>query len=437
MNNKSHEDAVMKRLLLLTFFIVYAHAQEELTAEDAIRVGLENNYTIQIARNNQKIAENNTGIGRANFMPYLDASGAHRYTKSDVESDASAMPGDSETRSTSGQIALTWTLFDGCRMFVDHSRYQELAKLGKYQARFIIENTVIDILYAYFNLVQQVQLLDVARDALAVSETRLNKEQVRKDLGSASSTDFLDAQVAYNTDKSVFINQELQVAISRQNLNVLLARDPASDITVKKEIQISAPLRSFQEIQQLVNEQNSQLLVYRQNRTVAQKYVTMNRSAFYPHVTFSSTYGYLDRKDIPAAAGLQQTDLLIGLNLTFNLFNGWRDRIDVQNAEIEAKNQELALQDIINRVNQSLLEKYETFQKRLQLVEIEEKNVRAAEQNLRLQSDRYQLGSASSLEFRDAQVNVVRARSTLIVVKFQARISRLEIDQLTGQIAVD
>jgi outer membrane protein TolC len=109
----------------------------------------------------------------------------------------------------------------------------------------------------------------------------------------------------------------------------------------------------------------------------------------------------------------------------------------VQNAKIEARNRELALKDINNQVNKSLLEIYETFHKRLDLVAIEEKNVKAAEQNLQLQSDRYQIGSATSLEFRDAQVNVVRARSTLIAVKFQARIARLEIDQLTGRIAVE
>jgi outer membrane protein len=427
----------MKHLILMLCLILSAYAQEELTAEDAIRVGLENNYTIRIARNNQKIAENNTGIGRAGFMPYLDASGAHRYARSEMDSDIPDASDDNETRTTSGQLAFNWTLFDGFRMFVDHNRYRELAKLGKHQARFIIENTVIEILYAYFNLVQQAQLLDVAHDALAVSETRLNKEQVRKELGSASSTDFLDAQVAYNNDKSVFINQELQVSIARQNLNVLLARDPGTDLSVKKEIQISPLQLSFEEIKALVKEQNSQLLIYRQNQIIARKLVTINRSAYYPQLTFSTSYGYSERTDIPSGTGLNQSDLIVGLNLTFNLFNGWRDRIDLQNAQIEAKNQDLALKDMINQVNQSLLEKYETFQKRLELVEIEEKDVKAAEQNLQLQSDRYHIGAASSLEFRDAQVNVVRARSALIVAKFQARISRLEIDQLTGRIAVE
>lgn len=427
----------MKYLMLFTMLIFIANAQEELTAEDAVRIGLANNYTIQIARNDQQIAENSTGYGRANFLPSLAITGAHRYTKSDIDSDLPALDDVSENLSTSGQIALNWTIFDGFRMFADYRRYRELANLGKYQTRFTIENTVISILSSYYNLIQQEQLLDVARDALSVSKTRLNKEQVRKDLGSVSSTDFLDAQVAYNNDKSVYINQDLLVLIARQDFNVLLAREPTVPVSVKKEIQIPPLSLSYEEIKNLALEQNSEISIYRQDNLIGNRLVTIGRSAFYPHLSFSSSYGYSDRENIPEKINTRQKDLVLGLNLTFNLFNGWSDRITLQNAKIEARSRELALQDIMNRVNKSVSETYETYQKILELVSNEETNVRAAVQNLELQSDRYQIGAATSLELRDAQLNVVRARSALIAVKYQARIARIAIDQLTGQITVE
>jgi outer membrane protein len=82
-------------------------------------------------------------------------------------------------------------------------------------------------------------------------------------------------------------------------------------------------------------------------------------------------------------------------------------------------------------------ERYVTMQKRLELMELEEQNVVAATQNLQLQQDKYNIGATTSLEFRDAQVNLIRSQSTLIVARFQARISRLEIEQLIGNIQVD
>jgi len=75
--------------------------------------------------------------------------------------------------------------------------------------------------------------------------------------------------------------------------------------------------------------------------------------------------------------------------------------------------------------------------KRLELMELEEQNVVAARQNLELQQDKYTIGATTSLEFRDAQVNLIRSQSTFIVARFQARISRLEIEQLIGNIEIE
>jgi outer membrane protein TolC len=93
--------------------------------------------------------------------------------------------------------------------------------------------------------------------------------------------------------------------------------------------------------------------------------------------------------------------------------------------------------DVRNKIAGLVRERYVTLQKRLELMELEKQNVLAATQNLELQQDKYDIGATTSLEFRDAQVNLIRAQSTEIVARFQARISRLEIEQLIGNIQIN
>ena len=100
-------------------------------------------------------------------------------------------------------------------------------------------------------------------------------------------------------------------------------------------------------------------------------------------------------------------------------------------------NQELALADARNQLAGLVQEKYDTFQKQVELVRLEEQNQIAAQQNLDLQLERYNIGTASSLEFRDAQVNLIRAQTTLIAARYQARITRLEIKQLIGKVGIE
>ena len=418
-----------------------------LTVEKAIEMGLKNNYNIRIARNSARIASNNTGYGRARFLPGLNASGGLTQVQSEEETNNTFSVGSSDTRTFSGQIGLNWTLFDGFGMFADKKRFDELEKLGLAQSRNVIENTVVAILASYYNLVQQMQLLDVAESALEVSQTRLNKVQVRNELGGASSVDLLIAEVNRNEDRARLINQELAVDIARKELNILLGRGPDFPLEVDKEIRITPLAHDYDDLLVLARERNSALIAARGAKIVSDHSVALARAEFYPRLSLNAGYGYSDRTTERSQSGngesffpdritAQNADASVGLTLSWNLFNGFRNRIALQNAQVEARNQELALREAENQLAGMVRERYLVFLRQLEIIELEEQNMVAAEQNLSLQQDRYEIGTATSLEFRDAQLNLIRALTTLITARFQARLTRLEIEQLIGNIEI-
>ena len=259
-------------------------------------------------------------------------------------------------------------------------------------------------------------------------------------MGGVSSTDLLNAQVSFNNDRASLLNQELQVEIARKNLNISLGRDPITKILVTKKILIPPLTESNDQIRTLALEFNSNLIVAQQSKKIAEKGVSLAASSLYPRIALSSSYGYSDgttSSESRCNISTQSTDTKVGLSLNFNLFNGWRHKIDLQNAKLERKNQQLALENARNQLSGLVEEKYVTFQKRMETVLLEEENIKAASQNLQLQQERYQTGTSSSLEFRDAQVNFARAQTSLITAKYQARITILEIQQLTGRLEID
>ncbi|TFH00305.1 MAG: TolC family protein [Calditrichales bacterium] len=429
---------MIKILFILTIISGALFGQDLMTAEDAIRLGLMNNFDIRIARNNREIADNNRSKSVSGFLPSLDVNGNYQEAKSNQSTNSPFSFENSTTSSRAAEVSLNWTLFDGFSMFVIHNQYEQLAQLGEYLTRNSIESTVVAILRAYYNLVQQEQLLGVAQNALEISKSRFEKEKVRQDLGSASSTDFWNAQVSYNNDQATLINQELRTLVAQKDLNILLGQKPDTPIQVIKQIIIPDQGLAKEDILDLALKQNSRIHIMLQNKKVADNNVSLNESVFYPRLALRAVYGYSERNtdsDSPRFTEPIETlsrDGNIGLNLSFNLFNGLRDKINWQNARLEAKNRELALDDERNRVAGLVSEKLDTFRKRKSLVELEAQNVNAAERNLQLNQDRYNIGAASSLEFRDAQVNLIRSQTTLIVARYQARITWLELEQLMG-----
>ncbi|MEE4310865.1 MAG: TolC family protein [candidate division KSB1 bacterium] len=438
----------MKRLTLM--FLIFPFtllAQDRLTVEDAIEIGLKYNYDIRIARNEAAIAEKNAGYGTAGFLPTLDASGGYQLVNSDQETNSPIGFGESDTRSLTGSIALNWTLFDGFSMFAERDRYNALARLGEYQARYSIENTVVAILRAYYNLVQQEQLLDVSTNARDISKTRYQKERVRQELGSASSTDLLNSQVSLNNDEATLINQELLVSNARKDLNILLGRDASAPTEVDRRIGYRDLEYNMDDLCHMAKRNNSYLMLMEKNRLVAEKDVAAAKSSFLPRLSLNASYGYTDSETERAQSGgdsffpptvdSQNKDAVVGMTLSFNLFNGFRDRINMQTARLAAENQRLAYEYAERELEGLVREQYDTFRNQLRLIELEDQNVVAARRNLELQQDRYAIGAASSLEFRDAQVNLIRAQTALIRAQYQSRITRLEIEQLIGNLQID
>jgi len=436
----------MFKIILIIFVVTAAtiHAQPLLTLEDAIAIGLKDNYSIKILRNQEKMAQNNKGNGIAGFLPTLSLSGGYNKFNLDQEIDLPPTESNTDLDNLNADLTLNWTIFDGFKMFYDNKKYKEQAQLTKFLVRDQIENLVVAISQAYYYMVLQEQLHKIALEREAISEQRLKREEVRNELGGASRTDFYNAQVSFNSDQSDLYNQELEVKIAQKQLNTILGRDPNTEFVVTDEIIIPELKMSFDDILNKMEERNSSLIAARLNKKVAERNVQSLRSPFMPRLSFYANYGYTDQirnSNLGMYAGsditTKTTETQIGLNLSLNLFNGGRDRINLKNAKYMANNYAYELSDTKNKLMGDVKVLYDTFNQRMKIARLEEQNLETARLNMNLQQEKNELGVATSLEFRDAQVNFARAKTALFTARYQTRISRLEIEKTIGLINLD
>lgn len=429
---------MIKLVWSLIFISNLVVAQQMLTAENAIRIALENNYSIQIARNNAEISRNNSGLGTAGFLPRLDASASKSYSVTDEQTNSQFSFGNRDTDQLTAQLALSWTIFDGFSMFAGKSRFDALARLGEAQSRLAIENTVVAVLAAYFNVVQLQQLYDINRNNLQLSRERLEKEKVRKEMGGISSTDFLRSQVAFNADSSALLQSQLSLLTAKNTINTLLARDLKTAFEVSSVITIPVMNRKDEEWLKLALERNALIKTSQANLQAAENNTTISTALFYPKISLNGSYNYTDR--LVTAAGREITtdakDKSIGLNFSFNLFNGLRDNIARQNAILEERNKQLELKQTELLVKAALEESMINLENRMKVLSLEKQNVEAAAQSFEVQKERYQIGTTTSLDFRDAQLSLNRSQVSFIAAQYQARIAILELEQLAGIIEI-
>ena len=429
---------ILKSVLIMLFFIIKGNAQEVLTLENAVKIALENNYDIRVAKNDLKIEQNNVSAGNAGMLPKVAASIAQNnnlQNLSQTRADGNTITLDNaKNNSLNYGVSLDWTIFDGLKMYAKKEKLSQLQKLGEAQLKLTIITRISDVQAAYFNLVQQQQQLAALDSTIVISNQRLKLAQDRFTIGKASKLEVLNAQVDSNTDKVSLLKQKELYSNSKVLLNQLLARDSQINFTVVPEFELEKKLE-FEEIKTLAEKQNPQIESLIISKKVAELELKQVKSGRYPSIKINTGYNFAENE---SSLGFNTQSSARGLNYGFsaslNLFDGFAQKrnekissIEIETAEIKIEQQNLALTAQLATI-------YQSYLTNMELIDLEENNVNIAKQNLVITLDKFHIGTITTIEFRTAQLNYVNAKVRYSDAQFQAKLSEIALKELAGTI---
>ncbi|WP_442796347.1 TolC family protein [Pelobium manganitolerans] len=436
----------MKNLLKYSLCLLFlpfgdASAQQILSLKEAVSIALANNYDIKLSNNENKIAENDLRYGKTALLPSLTGnfsnSGNIQNTQVDLANGDSREANNAKTTNLNYGVTLNWKIFDGLQMFANYDRLQELQKLGELNAQLTVQNTIADVIAAYYSLAAQKKQLEATETALEVSQVRLKNAQSRYTLGKGAKLELLAAKVDMNTDTTQLLMQQDAIKSAKVRLNQLLSRDLQIDFDIDDDILIDQSL-VYQNLKNLIDTQNPDLRTAEINRSISEIYIRQVKGARLPVISLNSGYNFAKSTSPPTGFALRSNShgLNYGVTASLNIFNGWQQNRAEKNAKLSLDNANLDYERVKQDVNAQLLTSYQTYQTSLQLITLEEKNVAVAEENLKITLEKYRLGSIVPLELREAQRNYMDATARYSNALYQAKISEISLKEITGSIAL-
>ncbi len=416
-------------------------AQEVLTLERAIRSGLENNFGIRIAENDEEVAMNNNRAGNAGMLPTLDVEAGKSYQKQNIDLDIQGSEGTfnisrdwAKSDRFGASAQLNWTIFDGLGMFMSKGRLQALEQWGELNTQQIVQNTVAEIQIAYYQIILEEERLKVLDENLEISQRRMDFARNRYEVGKGSKLDYLSAQVDFNSDQSLLIQQRERIQNAKVDLNVILARDVNTDFTIGEGIKVDEDLQ-YDELAEQLDRSNPEILKALQDHNVAYYEFRERQANRYPSISLDVSYNY-STQDNEAGQLRSSTFDGVGYGVTarWNIFNGFNTNRQVQNARIEHRSTLLVLEETKLLLAGDLRKIYNNYLNNLQLEELEEESLIVAKENEEIAIERFRLGASNSLELREAQRNLVSANSRLLNAKFSTKLAEIELLRLTGNL---
>ena len=426
-------------LLLIAFLSISVKAQEVLTVSEAIELALENNYGIKIASNNNRIAENNTSVLNSGYLPTLTGNAGATYNLDNTEAEFSdgrvTNLDGAESSRYNASLNLNYTLFDGLGRHYDYKRLKEQYQLSELEARETIENTIFQLFTVYYNVAQISENVDALEQTLSISKDRIVRAQYQFDYGQSTKLGVLNAQVDINNDSINVINSKQQLKNTKRDLNVVLGNAYGNEFSVDTLVNFKIDI-SKQDLFDKMKSNNVSLLQIEKNIAINEFTIKANKSGYLPTVGLTGTYGWNKNNNNAASfvAVSTNTGLSGGVNLSWNLFDGGRTITQVKNAKINLENQQLQKESVLISVERDFNNAWDDYKNKLTIFRVQEENILTSKNNFDRTQEKFKLGQMTSIEFRQAQLNLLNAELSRNQAKYQAKIAELNLLLLSGEL---
>lgn len=416
--------------------------QEVLTREEVIGRALEENFGIKLARNQVEIAENNQSIWNSGYLPSLTGLAGANYDINDrltePEGRESVDQNNIENNRYNASINLDYTLFDGLGRLYNYKSLKEQYNLSRLEARETIENTILQIMSVYYEVARLSENVNVLEESLKISQNRVTRATYQFEYGQANNLGVLNARVDVNNDSIALIQAEQQLKNTKRDLNVLLNREVnAYQFMVDTSISFIPSLEMDTYIQQ-AELNNVSLLQMDKNLEISEYDIKINKSGYLPSLGLTGAYGWNRNRSAATAffpGSTTTTDgLSAGVSLRWDIFDGGSRNVQVKNSEIRYQNQEILKRQIKSEVKRDIANALGNYNNKLYILRVQEENVETNLDNFNRSEEQYKLGRITSIEFRQAQINLLDARTSLNLAKYDAKLAELQLLQLTGQL---
>lgn len=425
--------------VFMSFCMTSITAQKLVSISEAIELALENNYGIKIISNNKEIAKNNAGVLNSGYLPTVTSSSGATFNRDNLEAEfangeSTALNGAKSSR-YNASINLNYTLFDGLGRYYDYKRLKETYKLSELQARETIENTIAQLYVVYYNVAQVTENVTVLEKTLTVSKDRITRASYQFEYGQGTMLNVLNAQVDINNDSINLINAKQQLVNTKRDLNVVLGNVISSEFRVDTTIDFKLDIDQ-NDLANKVKSNNVNLLQLDKNIMINTFIVKANKSGYLPSLGLTGSYGWNKGNNNAASfvAVSTNTGLSGGLSLSWNLFDGGATATRVSNAKIELENRSLEKESMVIDIERNFNNAWDDYQNKLTIFQVQENNIITSTNNFNRTQEKYKLGQATSIEFRQAQLNLINSELNRNQAKYAAKIAELTVLQLSGEL---
>lgn len=408
-----------------------------ISLDEVIRLAQLNQPTMVQARNTVRQGENSVRRGFFNlgYIPTLGIGTNWSQRGGDRYAEGVKLPTTGTPWSYGRSLSIGGlTLFDGGQRWNTWRSAQATLSANKTAVVTASYSVALSVKTAYYAVLTAREQRSAADRQLESAQQQLAVATAKMNAGAATRADSLTAALAVGQARQAILSADNGIA----NANAQLTRYAATPFTVTalpNDTSAVTPIElSEAELVQLAID-GPQVIQSQAQVQAAQAARRGANSGYMPQLSLSMGYGWTvdNSKTFELADGATGTSTSLGFNLNYTFWDNFQREQTVANARIGLENATASLRDNRLLVQQNITQQLTTFSTAMQSIQLAQLQIAAAEENLRVVQQQYNLGTKQLLDLLNAQTQLDNARATLIQSRQNARLAKANIEQIIGR----
>lgn len=427
MLKKTKSKSMKKYIILIAVLLisVSSFAQQSWSLKDCVEYALKHNIRIQkqeIANEQQKVALNTAKNQR---LPNVSGSMSQDFRFGRATSPADNSYVRNTTNSSLG-LDINVPIFTGFQI----PNNIELNKLNLKAATEDLnkakEDISVNVTSAFLQVLFNEELCKVANEQINLSKEQLDRMSRLEEVGKASTAQVYEAKATLAQDELASVQAENNRKLAILDLTQLLElSSPEGFSIVSPDIEPDfQALSTPEEIYSLAMVNKPAVLAEQYRLEGMDKSIKIAKGAYYPMISLNGSLGtgyYTVSGSTSHGLGRQLNDNFnqyIGLSLSIPIFDRHDTRNKVKTARLNYSTQALQVEESKKSLYKEIQQAYYSAVAALAKFNSGKTAVEASEASFKLMREKYENGKATSVEFSQVKVNLMKASSDQIQAKY-------------------
>lgn len=405
-----------------------------ITLDEAVRLARRNAPAAVQAKNSLRTNAATVRSRYAAFVPTLSfGSGVSRQDGTRFVPDFNQVISTDQPWRGSHRFNSNLELFDGGRRWFELQAAR--ANVDAAEATEVSQSFAVarDVKQQYFAVLAAREQQGAAKTQLEQAEQQLRAATARVAAGAATRSDSLRSIIQVGNAKLAVLSADNALATANASLSRLVGSTAIVTAVADDTTGVATLALTDTELYDLV-ERGPAVVQARAQLAAAKQQSRAAKTPYLPTLSASVGWSFAASDSGFRFTGDQRNrNVSTSFSVNFPLFNGLSREQQVVSASVAESNADAQLRDARLNARQQLVAQLGTFRTAEARVQIQTASVLSAEEDLRVQQERYNLGAGTLLDLITSQTTLITARQALIQARLDARTAKAQLEALVGR----